>query len=121
MDNDTTLVVYGDHGMTEEGSHGGNSELEMRTALFAYQKEPFPFAKKYRELHHHFGLIDNVIKQVDLAAIGAELTNVPTPFSNLGILHPAFTQTNDLRGVITLMRQNIAQVDTYLKSYCKET
>ena len=49
MDNDTTLLVYGDHGMTMEGSHGGNSELEMRTALFAYQKEPFPFAKKYRE------------------------------------------------------------------------
>ena len=62
-----------------------------------------------------------MIKQVDLAAIGAELTNVPTPFSNLGILHPAFVQTDDLEGVIKEMRQNIAQVDTYLKSYCKET
>ena len=29
MDNETTLVVYGDHGMTVEGSHGGNSNLEM--------------------------------------------------------------------------------------------
>jgi len=62
MDDDTTLVVYGDHGMTEEGSHGGNSELEMRTAMFAYQNKPFPFAKKYHELHHHFGIVDNVIK-----------------------------------------------------------
>lgn len=45
MDDDTTLVVFGDHGMTVEGSHGGNSDLEMRTAVFSYQKKPFPFAK----------------------------------------------------------------------------
>ena len=36
MDDDTTLVVFGDHGMTPEGSHGGSSELEMRTVVFAY-------------------------------------------------------------------------------------
>ena len=36
MDDDTTLVIFGDHGMTENGSHGGSSELEMRTVLFAY-------------------------------------------------------------------------------------
>ena len=107
--------------MTEEGSHGGNSELEMRTALFAYQKKPFPFAKKYREIHHHFGLIDNVIKQVDLATIGAELTNVPIPFSNLGIIHPVFVQGDNLQDVVKAMRKNIAQVDTYLTAYCKET
>ena len=36
MDDDTTLVVWGDHGMTVEGSHGGNSDLEMNSTLFAY-------------------------------------------------------------------------------------
>ena len=36
MDDDTTLVIFGDHGMTEDGSHGGSSEEEMRTVLFAY-------------------------------------------------------------------------------------
>ena len=43
MDDDTTLVVFGDHGMTVSGSHGADSENEMRTTLFAYQKTPMAF------------------------------------------------------------------------------
>ena len=45
-----------------------------------------------------------MVKQVDLAAIGAELTNVPTPFSNLGIMHPVFARTDDLSEVVKKMR-----------------
>ena len=36
MDDETTLLVFGDHGMTQDGSHGGSSEIEMRTVLFSY-------------------------------------------------------------------------------------
>ncbi len=36
MDDQTTLIVFGDHGMTDSGNHGGGSENEMRTVLFAY-------------------------------------------------------------------------------------
>ena len=36
MDDQTTLVVFGDHGMTDSGNHGGGSENEMRSVLFAY-------------------------------------------------------------------------------------
>jgi len=32
MDDDTTIVVFGDQGMSQEGS----SELEMRNVMFAY-------------------------------------------------------------------------------------
>lgn len=47
MDNQTTLIVFGDHGMTQDGNHGGGSELELRTVLFAYQKELFPMSEIY--------------------------------------------------------------------------
>ena len=96
MDNETTLVVYGDHGMTVEGSHGGNSNLEMGTTIFAYQKKPFPFAQKWRKFKQEFENMDRSMKQVDLASIASLLTKLPVPFSNLGIMHPAFAQTSDM-------------------------
>ena len=36
MDDKTTLIVFGDHGMTDDGNHGGGSLLELRTVFFAY-------------------------------------------------------------------------------------
>lgn len=41
LDDDTTLIVFGDHGMTEGGNHGGGSEMELRSVLFAYRKSGF--------------------------------------------------------------------------------
>ena len=42
MDEMTTLIVFGDHGMTEEGNHGGSTQVELATVFFAYQKTPLP-------------------------------------------------------------------------------
>lgn len=36
MDDKTTLIVFGDHGMTEDGNHGGGDILELSTVFFAY-------------------------------------------------------------------------------------
>jgi phosphatidylinositol glycan class O len=46
LDNDTVLMVYGDHGMTDDGNHGGGTPNEMKTVLFAYTKGGFPMMKK---------------------------------------------------------------------------
>jgi phosphatidylinositol glycan class O len=36
MDDKTTLIVFGDHGMTEDGNHGGSTQMEMATVIMAY-------------------------------------------------------------------------------------
>ena len=36
MERDTVLFVFGDHGMTSTGDHGGESPDEVGAALFIY-------------------------------------------------------------------------------------
>lgn len=38
MSNDTILLITGDHGMANDGNHGGNSTEETNTLLFAIKK-----------------------------------------------------------------------------------
>ena len=38
MDDKTTLLVMGDHGMTASGDHGGDTDDETNALLFAYTK-----------------------------------------------------------------------------------
>jgi phosphatidylinositol glycan class O len=42
MDDNTVLLVFGDHGMTDDGNHGGASLEELRSVLFSYYKRSFP-------------------------------------------------------------------------------
>lgn len=43
LQNDTLLVVMGDHGMTDNGDHGGESQKETDAAIFLYSPSPlFP-------------------------------------------------------------------------------
>lgn len=38
LDEDTVLFVFGDHGMTSTGDHGGDSFEEVDAGLFVYSK-----------------------------------------------------------------------------------
>lgn len=40
IDNDTILFVFGDHGMTSTGDHGGETEMETSAALIVYSARP---------------------------------------------------------------------------------
>lgn len=90
MDDQTTLVVFGDHGMTSSGNHGGGSEDEMRSVIFAYQKTPFPMTNLREQQLAYFYTMDKSLKQVDLSAILSVLLNIAFPFSNIGVFHPLF-------------------------------
>ncbi len=41
VDDDTLLVVMGDHGMDGKGDHGGESDDEIEAALWMYSSRPF--------------------------------------------------------------------------------
>ena len=41
MNDNALLIVVGDHGMTSDGNHGGNSTDESNTVIWAYRKNGF--------------------------------------------------------------------------------
>ncbi|XP_073873295.1 GPI ethanolamine phosphate transferase 3 isoform X5 [Macaca fascicularis] len=76
LENDTLLVVAGDHGMTTNGDHGGDSELEVSAALFLYSPTAlFPSTPPEEP---------EVIPQVSLVPTLALLLGLPIPFGNIG-------------------------------------
>lgn len=79
IDDDTMLLIFGDHGMTASGDHGGDSTDETEALLFAYSKQK-SFVPTIYENNVNF------IQQIDLAPTLATILGVPVPFSNLGTL-----------------------------------
>ena len=84
LDDETLLVVMGDHGMDGKGDHGGESDDEVQAALWMYSKkgifgrtEPFfvtpPPNAKIRP-----------VNQIDLVPTLALSLGLPIPFNNLG-------------------------------------
>lgn len=74
MADDTTLFVIGDHGMTGTGDHGGDTEDEVSSLLFAYSKS-YGFLEDSRNA---------TMDQIDLVPSLAAILGIPIPFSNIG-------------------------------------
>lgn len=84
LDDDTLMVVMGDHGMDPKGDHGGESDDEVQAALWMYSKKgifgrtdpsyaiPPPNAKV------------RPVDQIDLVPTLALLLGLPIPFNNIG-------------------------------------
>ncbi|KAJ3031596.1 UNVERIFIED_CONTAM: mannose-ethanolamine phosphotransferase gpi13 [Siphonaria sp. JEL0065] len=106
VDDDTLVVVLGDHGMDPKGDHGGDSENEVNAALFLYSKQKLweSTGPGKQELD---GLLDSLdsmevnfgepyvyldgtrtMPQIDLVPTLASLLGVPIPFGNLGSIIP---------------------------------
>ena len=133
MDNDTILFVFGDHGMTATGEHGGESEEETDAALFVYSPQPL-FCNRQ--------IGNRVVCQIDLVPTTAMLLGIPLPFSNLGAIIPELflpcssdsppphvadqVHGEDARAVyegsvtldfLTALHLNAKQVEAYLSAY----
>lgn len=87
---DTLIVLMGDHGMNEIGNHGGSSLGETSAGL-SFISPKFHKSKSNR----HAPVPDTIdysyfskINQIDLVPTLASLLNFPIPKNNLGILIP---------------------------------
>eukprot|EP00347_Sterkiella_histriomuscorum_P024213 403331920 len=86
MDNNTTLLVFGDHGMTDDGNHGGGSWNELKSILFTYSKKVFPMWDVFSQNRQSI----KRFKQQDLATVLCSIFEISIPFQNLGVYHPYF-------------------------------
>ncbi|KAG8599244.1 hypothetical protein GDO81_002961 [Engystomops pustulosus] len=116
LDDKTLLVVAGDHGMTDTGDHGGDSEKEVTAALFLYSKAPL-FAEQLKTEAP-------AVPQVNLVPSLSLLLGLPIPYSNLGgVIDDLFGWPEDkvsaLLSKTTAYHINVQQVARYLDSYSR--
>jgi phosphatidylinositol glycan class O len=104
MEDDTVLLVMGDHGMDSKGDHGGDSPEELEAALFVYSprsvsKEAIKWQQDImRRIDNQKKVaiksksvtanVDSVrtVRQVDFVPTLSLLIGLPIPFGNLGSL-----------------------------------
>lgn len=86
IDDDTLLIVMGDHGMDHTGNHGGDSIGELESSLFLYSKRPNMWRHKDFTVYDISDLGKNYrqVNQIDLVPTLSLLLDLPIPFNNLG-------------------------------------
>ncbi|KAF7318085.1 GPI ethanolamine phosphate transferase 3 [Mycena chlorophos] len=123
LDEETLLVVLGDHGMDRSGDHGGDGDLETSSAMWVYSKGP-PLSKSSEEIPS--GLLEyrtfpkapsshRWIQQIDIVPSLSLLLGLPIPFNNLGRVIPElFWRGNTFTHALSL---NVVQIKKYLDAY----
>jgi hypothetical protein len=142
LQSNSLALIFGDHGGTREGRHGGGSKEELESGLFAYSKKNFTFRSfKYPEnlpqkTQELLKLLEPAMNldflnrrgfnQIDGVPTTAAIFNIPIPFSNLGIIIPEFlhydncTVADCLYELLMEFVLNYVQVFNYLDDFVKE-
>ncbi|XP_068204491.1 GPI ethanolamine phosphate transferase 3 [Palaemon carinicauda] len=120
IEDDTLLLVLGDHGMTKTGDHGGDSFDEVTAALFVFSHS---LDIPSRSQHPSQQL---PVAQVDLIPTIALALGVPIPYSNLGRVIEDLLVTVNHTSEESALHQlfsldlNMHQVANYLEEYRKQ-
>ena len=81
------MIIVGDHGMTNEGNHGGSTEDETNTAMIF-------MSTKYNVLFMTPEPV-NIVNQIDLATTIALLLDLPIPSKSKGkLIHQVLLRFN---------------------------
>lgn len=122
IDDDTLLIVMGDHGMDSKGDHGGESDDEVEAALWMYSKRPAFGRTSVDHLTPPPTAKIRPVNQIDLVPTLALLLGIPIPYNNLGRpIEEAFAgpKGNDWRNLAAVSRMAAAGIERYQASYFK--
>ncbi|XP_014905015.1 GPI ethanolamine phosphate transferase 2 isoform X1 [Poecilia latipinna] len=100
------LVLCGDHGMTETGSHGGSSEPEVNTALVLIS----PAFKRKAGMER-----PGEVEQVDLAPTLALGLGLPVPQNSVGRVIPGVLEERSMRDQLRFLHLNGHQLSCLLR------
>lgn len=84
IDDDTLLIVMGDHGMDAKGDHGGESDDEVEAALWMYSKRPVFGRTDTSFVTPPADAKTRPVNQIDLVPTLSLLLGLPIPYNNLG-------------------------------------
>ena len=106
IEDDTLLIVMGDHGMDSKGDHGGESLQEVESTLWMYSKNSF-FGRLEESFYNTtaYGENHRSVNQIDLVSTISLLLGLPVPFNNLGFpVIEAFLgpESDDLQSIAKL-------------------
>ncbi|XP_067027417.1 GPI ethanolamine phosphate transferase 2-like isoform X1 [Acropora muricata] len=96
------LVLCGDHGMSDTGSHGGASSTETNT--------PLVFMSPLFEQGKGAMLAKKQVQQIDLVPTLSLLLGLPIPQSSIGIAIPNLFQFHSLREMLRAFQLNAHQL-----------
>lgn len=130
IDEETLLVVLGDHGMDDKGNHGGDSEMETSSALWLYSKGPAlinPAVVQGKDTSSIFKSLPTYtfpkstlplrqINQIDIVPTLALLLGVPIPYNNLGSVIPECF-SNNLETLEAAQRVTAEGIWRYVEAY----
>ncbi|CAH2293106.1 GPI ethanolamine phosphate transferase 2 [Pelobates cultripes] len=107
------IVVCGDHGMSETGSHGASSDEEIET--------PLVFISSAFERKNDSGKVPETLQQTDLTPTLAISLGLPIPRNNLGMLIHPVVEHELMRQQLRFFHLNGYQLSTLLRENVKSS
>ena len=114
------ILIFVDHGMTEDGNHGGGTENEINAALFAHfspacgdmslDMTPTMGSKYIEDAFQS-------IHQIDLVPTISILLGLPIPYANLGGIVPSLIGSEGVNVTAAALALNAAQLWRYFTVY----
>lgn len=122
LDQDTLLVVMGDHGMDIKGDHGGESDDEVEAALWMYSKKGIFGRVQDSFVEPPRTAKERPVGQIDLVPSLSLLLGMPIPFNNLGApIAEAFKSSSHSgwQNLASVYALTAAQIQRYQAEYSR--